>query len=382
MNSKKKPSIAYIITKLELGGAQKVCLSLFTDLQKNDHITWLISGTQGPLTEKVKKKSNVILLPSLQRECSWKTIGNECKTFFSLIKILKKLSSDHPDLIVHTHSTKAGYLGRWAGFFARIKKRVHTIHGFGFHEHQSRIGYGITYLLELITSLITTHYICVSTNDQNIGTRLLPWFSSKNSLIRAAVEDKKFVSATVSVNYNDKVFVFGTVSCFKEQKNLFDLLTAFEKVYTQHNYARLEIIGDGYLRSDIELWIKEKKLTNVITLHGWQEDVAHYMKQWHVFVMSSLWEGLPCAAVEARFLKLPVICYQVGGIQDLIISGKNGFLYEQKNIHGLVQGMSSLITDPILYKKLRLHPDDLSTFTCAHMIKRHSILYQSIAINK
>lgn len=378
MNSKKKPTVVYIITKLELGGAQKVCLSLFNKLQEHSHQTWLISGTQGPLIKKVKNLSNVILLESLQRECSLKTIGNECKTFFSLIKILKKLSSDHPDLIVHTHSTKAGYLGRWAAFFARVGKRIHTIHGFGFHEHQSLIGYGIAYLLELVTSLITTHYICVSTNDQNIGTRLLPWFSSKNSLIRAAIEDEKFVPATSSShNQRDGTFIFGTVSCFKEQKNLFDLLTAFEKVYQQHTHARLEIIGDGYLRESIQTWIRQKKLTEVVTLHGWQEDVAHYMKQWHVFVMSSLWEGLPCAAVEARFLKLPVICYQVGGIQDLITSGKNGFLCEQKNSDGLAQGMSSLITHPLLYQKLRLHPEDLSGFTCARMIKQHSALYQS-----
>jgi glycosyltransferase involved in cell wall biosynthesis len=383
MKKKGNVPIAYIITKLELGGAQKVCLSLFHELQKKEHPTWLISGTEGPLVQTVQHLPNVLLIPSLKRECSWRTLGNEFRTFFSLFKILRKLSLDNPNLVVHTHSTKAGYLGRWAAFFAGTPQRIHTIHGFGFHTYQSRLSYTIAYLLELFTSLITTHYVCVSTQDQATGNRLLPWFSQKNSLIRAAINDQKFFPAlSVAQSYEAQHFIFGTVSCFKKQKNLFDLLTAFEQVYRHHPRARLEIIGDGYLRPQIEAWIIEKRLEDIIVLHGWQNEVALYMKRWHVFVMSSLWEGLPCAAVEARFLKLPVLSYNVGGISDLIISGKNGFLYEPRNIQQLAEGMNSLITDKDLYQKLKVYTEDLSDFTRSAMILQHSLLYRYVATSE
>ncbi len=382
MLKKENVPVVYIVTKLELGGAQKVCLSLFQELKNKNHETWLISGTEGPLVAEVQNSPNVILLPLLKRECSFSNLKNDFKTFFLLIKELKKLKSEHSDIIVHTHSTKAGYLGRWAGFFAGIKQRFHTVHGFGFHPHQSKLGYAFAYILEFFTALITTHYVCVSTEDQKTGCRLLPGFSRKNTLIRAAIDDEKFHPARVAPLDKNAPFTFGTVSCFKKQKNLFDLLLAFKEVHRQYHHTRLEIIGDGSLRPEIEAWIALHNLEQVITLHGWQENVAPLMKQWHVFVMSSLWEGLPCAAVEARFLKLPVLAYNVGGISDLVLDGKNGFLYEPRKIQQLVHGMCALISDQTLYQKLKAYPEDLSAFTRSAMILQHSILYRYVTTSE
>ena len=379
MLKKENAPIIYIVTKLELGGAQKVCLSLFHELKNKNHETWLISGTEGPLVAEVKNNPNVILLPLLKRECSLSNLKNDFKTFFLLIKELKKLKSEHPTIIVHTHSTKAGYLGRWAGFFAGIKQRFHTVHGFGFHPHQSKLGYISAYIIELFTALVTTHYVCVSTEDQKTGCRLLPGFSRKNTLIRAAIDDEKFHPAQIAPLDKNVPFTFGTVSCFKKQKNLFDLLQAFKDVHRHYHHTRLEIIGDGSLRPEIETWIATHNLEQVITLHGWCDDVAPFMKQWHAFVMSSLWEGLPCAAVEARFLKLPVLAYNVGGMSDLVLDGKNGFLYEPRKVQQLVHGMCALISDKILYQKLKAYPEDLSAFTRNAMILQHSILYRYVA---
>ena len=109
---------------------------------------------------------------------------------------MKKLKKQHPHLIVHTHSTKAGIIGRWAAFFAGIKKRIHTIHGYGFHAHQNKILWVSIYLIEFITSLITTHYVCVSSEDVKTGIKLFPHFSGKHSIIRAAVDwDQFFIPA-------------------------------------------------------------------------------------------------------------------------------------------------------------------------------------------
>jgi glycosyltransferase involved in cell wall biosynthesis len=378
MLKKENVPVVYIVTKLELGGAQKVCLSLFQELKQKNHHTWLISGTEGSLVTTVQHNPNVILLPSLKRECSLSNLKSDSKTFFTLIKNLKLLKSKHPELIVHTHSTKAGYLGRWAAFFAGIPHRFHTVHGFGFHAHQSKLGYMAAYILEFFTTFITTHYVCVSTEDQKTGGKLLPGFSNKNTLIRAAIDDEKFHPAQLAPLDRNAPFIFGTVSCFKKQKNLFDLLLAFQEVHRQYHHTRLEIIGDGSLRPDIEAWIASYNLEHVITLHGWQDDVAPLMKRWHVFVMSSLWEGLPCAAVEARFLKLPVLAYNVGGMSDLVLDGKNGFLYEPRNVQQLVHGMCALISDTTLYLKLKAYPEDLSAFTRNAMILQHSILYRYV----
>lgn len=319
--------VLYIITKLELGGAQKVCLSLLKGLHNSGKNALLISGIEGSLVKDLINSPSVILLKNLKREISLSYFFQEIKNFFELINEIKKIKKKYPNLIVHTHSTKAGLIGRWAAFFAGIKKRIHTIHGFGFHPYQNKLVWFATYFLELITSLITTHYICVSSEDVKIGRKLFPKFEKKHSIIRAAIEWDKFYAASKIVpSINEKEqFIFGTVSCFKKQKNLFDLLKAFKKVNEKNKNCRLEIIGDGILRNSIEEWITQNNLDNYIILHGWQDNVAQFMINWNTFVLSSLWEGLPCAIIEARLLKLPVLAYDTGGIHDVILQGENGF---------------------------------------------------------
>jgi glycosyltransferase involved in cell wall biosynthesis len=389
-------AIIYIITKMELGGAQKVCLSLFNDLPKNSTITsYLITGSHGPLVKDITGNSHVIFLEQLTREVKCSTMLNELHVFFALIKHLRKLKKMHKRIIVHTHSTKAGLLGRWAAFFAGIKLRIHTVHGFGFNDFQPKIIWAIIYGLELITSFITTKFICVSQTDIDTGNRLFPSFVRKSCLIRAAVNFEQFDqplsmpnqsgnpifpahSELVEESNAKTPFIFGTIVCFKKQKNLFDLLQAFEHVAQKHPQARLEIIGDGLLRSKIETWITQHQLTHAIKLHGWQEHVAPIAMNWHAFVLTSLWEGLPCAVVEARLLKLPVISYKTGGIPEIIFDQVNGLLYEQKNWPELAHGMITLIENQHLYAQLSAYPDNLLPFRNQNMINQHAHLYQEL----
>lgn len=370
--------VVYIVTKLELGGAQKVCLSLFNGLAQQGNNSFLISGNQGPLVSHVAHNPHAILLSSMQREISFKNIYHELRTFWTLIKQLRTLKKSYPGLIVHTHSTKAGIMGRWAAFYAGIKKRIHTVHGFGFHQHQSRIAWSLIFVCEWITSFITSHYVCVSNADIATGKRLLPFFANNHSLIRAAVDWQQFKPAERTTLTSNTHFVFGTVSCFKKQKNLLDLFNAFAAVHTQVPHAKLEVIGDGSLRPELEAWIADHHLQETIILHGWQEQVAPFMLTWHAFVLSSLWEGLPCAVVEARLLQLPVISYDTGGIHEVITSGKNGVLCSPGNWQQLAQAMLSISTNKNLYNKFYLHQDDLTNFNDQVMINQHITLYRQL----
>ncbi len=389
MKQKNYIHVVYIITKLELGGAQKVCLELFNGLQNANISSHLISGAQGTLIDEVKQNDQVILLDNFKREFSFTAIFNELRCLWHLVTQLRNLKKIHPTILVHTHSTKAGIIGRWAAWFAGIKIRIHTIHGYGFHSHQSWLLWLPLYLIELITSSITTHYICVSSADVTIGTQLFPYFAHKHSLIRAAVDQQPFYTPARATSMDTETllstkstFTFGTISCFKPQKNLFDLLNAFALVHQNNSTTRLEIIGDGTQRKEIENWIAQHNLTEVITLHGWQTEVAPIMLTWDAFALSSLWEGLPCAIVEARLLKLPVICYDTGGIKDVIIHEQNGLLYKQKDWHELSQGMLALTTNKILYSQLRAYADNLDAFKNKHMINEHIALYTQLTTNQ
>jgi glycosyltransferase involved in cell wall biosynthesis len=375
-----KIHVLYIITKLELGGAQKVCLSLFHGLAP-DIETFLVSGSEGLLTTNIKDHEHVSLFPTFVRELSLKPSSwwREIKNFYLLTSHIRTLKKQYPNLIVHTHSTKAGILGRWAAFFAGVGYRVHTIHGFGFHENQNFVSWFAVYIPELMTSFITTHFICVSMADIEQGKQLFPRFARKHSLIRAAVDWQKFyIPATQAISFPKGNFIFGTVSCFKPQKNLFDLLQAFARVHYKNQKTYLELIGDGPQRPAIEAWIQENHLSDFVTLHGWQEKVTPIMKHWHAFVMSSLWEGLPCAVVEARLLKLPVISYNTGGIHEVVINGYNGFLYQQKRWESLADGMLNVASHDWLYTQFQQYPDHLEAFQNEAMITQHKTLYEQL----
>lgn len=375
---KREPHILYIITKLELGGAQKVCLNLFKKL-RSEISTSLISGNQGTLVKTLDDHSDVYLLSSLKREISFSSVFNEINNFYKLIKLIKKIHTQHPKLIVHTHSTKAGLLGRWAAFFAGVPIRVHTVHGFAFHDHQPKIIWLMIYFLELITSFITTHFIVVSSHDAKLGIKLFPHFYKKHSIIRAAVDEQRFIPAQKSSFSSNTIFTFGTIACFKKQKNIIDLLKAFERVHAKNPTTRLEIIGDGHLRSEIETWIQNHKLSHAIVLHGWQANVTPFLYSWHTFVLSSLWEGLPCAIIEARMAKLPVVCYNTGGIHDVIFNYENGILCRQKEWKTLAAAMLTISKDASLYASLKNFNDNLEEYTLQSMVQQHKLLYKTFS---
>lgn len=382
-------TVLYIVTKLELGGAQKVCLALMEGASENGFKIGLISGSQGVLVSQIPKAEYVFLLDDFKRETGFKFVMKEFKAFFKILKIIRKLKNKHQNLVIHTHSTKAGIIGRWAAFFAGIKVKIHTIHGFGFNDYQSRLKWCIIFFIEYLTSLITTHFVCVSEKDREFGVRKFPKFGQKSSIIRAAVEWNKFYTPAVR-NENmfclhDDYFIIGTISCFKPQKNLFDLLNAFKFLYDsldEYNKSRvrLQIIGDGVLRNDIEQWIRKNNLSEKIDLLGWHEDVSLFMKNWKVFVLSSLWEGLPISVIEARMCKLPVVAYDVGGIFEVIFNGKNGFLIPPKCVMKLVECLKILIENKEYCEKMASYKDELNDFKDSVMIEKHIQLYQRLLI--
>ncbi len=368
------PPVLHILTKLELGGAQKVCLSLVEGLQKQGGMSALVSGSEGALVPKAKTLQNVRLLDSFK----WAIGPADLPAFISLLRHIRALKKKHPNIIVHTHSTKAGMLGRWAALFAGVRTRVHTIHGYGFNDTQGWLRWLCTYLLELITLPITTHYVCVSERDRKTGIRLFPWFARKSTVIRASAS---FSAATRKTTKSNTI-IFGSIACFKPGKNILDMIEAFAWVCSNWQGAlpKLEIIGDGVQREVIEAAIAGYGLQGQVVLHGWQDDVTQFLHSWDVFVLSSLHEGLPCSVVEARMAQLPVVAYDVGGIREVITSGTNGYLVAPKNWQELAHKMHSLGRDTSHRSLLAAHRDDLRAFEPAAMVAAHIKLYKTLAL--
>ena len=386
----KKKGVLHIITKLDLGGAQKSCLALIAELQKNapDFEIYLISGTKGELVPEAKKLNHVFLLDNLIWEISPQNLLLEIRNFFQIFKIMRTLKiKHHGHLIVHTHTIKAGTIGRWCAFFAGIKIRIHTFHGFGFNIYQNKLIWLIFYLTELVNSLITSHFICVSSLDQKTGSEILPFFKTKSSLIRAATLYKnmhdqnildnpaKTISSPFLTNLktDQPTYKIGTIASLKTGKNLFDLLKAFKFACKQTCNLQLEIIGDGPLRPALEAYLNQHNLQTQVILLGWQTEPQIYTKNWQAFLFTSLWEGLPCAVIEMLEQQIPVLSYQVGGISDLISANQ---LYYSGKWPELARAMLNLklARDHHLPSNKPNQPDH--TFYIPKMTLDHILIYR------
>ncbi|MCL2485757.1 MAG: glycosyltransferase family 4 protein [Endomicrobia bacterium] len=333
--------VCYIITKLELGGAQKLALYTAEHLDKTKFGNFIITGKGGILDKEASEKFRLLQLDSFVREVS---PVKDLKALFQIYKILKR---EKPD-VVHTHSSKAGILGRIAAKLAGIKTIIHTIHGYGFNETQKWYVKYVYVYIEKFCNLITDKLIAVSKEDIKKGLRYKLAKEIKFILIRAGIDTEFYKNYTPDVNFREsmirhcgqrvaqarhcgldpqsqKSFIVSTIGPFKPQKNLKDFIKAAGMVADKIDNVFFLIAGDGEQRPELESLIASLNLKDKVILLGWRKDIADILYASDIFVMTSLWEGLPCTILEAMCCSKPVIANAVDGVQEIIEEGKTGF---------------------------------------------------------
>ena len=324
--------ICYIITKLELGGAQKVVLYTAQHLDKAKFESFIISGKGGILDKEASEKSKLLLINSLVREVS---PFKDLETLYEIYRILKR---EKPD-IVHTHSSKAGILGRIAAKLAGVKTIIHTIHGYGFNETQSWYVKYLYVYIEKFCAFITDKLIAVSKEDIKKGLHYKIAEESKFTLIRAGIDTEFYKNYTLDINFKKSViagdaanpgaiqkpFLITTIGPFKPQKNLKDFIKSAEIVFQKTDNAYFIIVGDGEQRKELEELVSRLNLKDKVIFLGWRKDIADILYASDIFVMTSLWEGLPCTILEAMCCSKPIIANAVDGVKEIIEENKTGF---------------------------------------------------------
>jgi len=210
-----KIKVVHIITKLELGGAQENTIFTVKHLDRGSYEPVLISGTEGILVEEARTLEGVSihLIPELVREIR---PLKDVRALLKMRSILRKLQQEvtresagmPPHIIVHTHSSKAGILGRWAARLAGIKLTVHSVHGFSFNDFQPSLVRAFYICLERITARITTCFIAVSDANREEGIQSGIFTDNNVSLIRSGIDIGRF-----QVSMNDSILV-GSLQTF------------------------------------------------------------------------------------------------------------------------------------------------------------------------
>ncbi|MBN2482700.1 MAG: glycosyltransferase family 4 protein [Candidatus Omnitrophica bacterium] len=328
-NPEKK--ILFIITHLKLGGAQKHLFSLIDHCLASGYTVHLITGRDGFFLQKLIKfpQLKVICIPALVRHIN---LFNDIASFFTIYFYIKK----HTFSLVHTHSPKGSFLGRWAAYASGVKNIVYTVHGWPFHYPMNILTYGFYAFLERISARITRKIIIVSSADLNTALQKKIAPPEKMELIHCGVHveycEKIYRHRSPPLKNNPMII---TVSALKPQKGLMHFLSMAAYVTETFKNAQFYIIGEGPLRKQLEKRIKNLGLKENVHLIDWHEDLSFFYTHASLFVLSSLWEGLPMALIEAVLSGIPVLVSDTQGIHDIVSQNEQGRIVRLDSLDSL-----------------------------------------------
>jgi glycosyltransferase involved in cell wall biosynthesis len=349
----RKINILYVITKLELGGAQKQLLSIVRHLDKEKFNPYLITASHGLLVEEASRIEGLTLIRCGFLERPIHPL-KDILAFFFIYGFIKNNGID----VVHTHSSKAGILGRLAARVAGARLIIHTVHGWSFHNYQARPFYYLYLLLERLCASFSSAIIVVSRFDQKLAESLSIGRREQYRLIRYAVESARSRPAGCPGKLNgefclsgDGPFV-GMVSCFKPQKAPVDFIKLAGALKDDFPDVRFILVGDGILRDKVVSLVNKLGLKGRVILTGWRRDVPEILSCLDVFVLTSLWEGLPIVVLEALAAGVPVLATDTGGIREIVSEGVNGYLVKPHDIYGMQKRLRELLSRPSLRAEL------------------------------
>ena len=263
--------------------------------------------------------------------------------------------------LVHTHSAKAGGLGRMAARRAGVPGIVHTFHGFPFHEFQSPVRRRTLVDIERRLGRITDYFMAAGTMVAAEAVRLrvappdrIRAFATVpigEGIVPVTEASRRAARSRLGIPQDAKVV--GTVARLDDQKSPRDMVAAIAALRRSDVY--MVWVGDGELRPETERLIARHGLAERFLLLGHRTDVPELLPAFDVFAMSSLYEGLPCAIVEAMACGLPVVATAVNSVPEIVIAGKTGLLARPADPASLGRALGYVLE----------HPDEAASMAAA-----------------
>jgi len=386
--------ICHVITKPELGGAQLSTLNLISHLPKDDYQVSIITSPNGILKYEFKNLKNVTTYFSyfLIRPL------NPIVDILALIHIFNIYMSKRFK-IIHTHSSKAGIIGRWAALLCNITRClsqvtshksqvIHTVHGWSFNDYQPLLVKRFYIFLEKLTAAFTAKIICVSKRDIETGLRYKIAPREKFVLIKYGIplyqfKDSKYGRAEkkreLGINNDDPVI--GMISCLKPQKSPLDYIKACIDIHKSIPGVNFLLIGDGALKRKCRSELNKSPLNGRFIFTGWRRDISEILDIIDIVVLTSKWEGLSIAIIEALSKGKPIVATDAGGVRELVEDGVTGYITRPGKYKDTADRVLSMLKDRGSFLKMREQAsgsidDSFDIKAMAHNVDN---LYRSLA---
>ncbi len=380
----RKTKIVHLITLLELGGAQGNTIYTAENLNPDKYETYLWSGRGAYWDNDVGRRwaagGRIKFFDRLKRSIHplydvW--------VIYDLVRAFKETKPQ----ILHTHSSKAGIVGRIAARIAGVPRVIHTYHGFGFNKHQKFWTRLVFITLERFCAPFSHKLIFVSEANREEARALKIGKDSQYELIRSGIPLQQLINkaAISSVEKGKRSLgissgpVLTTIGAFKPQKNLTDFLKVAKEVLASVPTAHFLIVGDGEQRLALSRQCADNKLEEQVTFLGWRQDVPALLAITDIFVLTSLWEGLPRALVEAMALGIPSVCYDTDGVRDILSKG-GGYMVPQYAWKESSQKIVQILQDETLRQTLSVRAKAIidRDFDIDYMVKQLDDLYEKV----
>jgi len=351
--------IVHIITRLIIGGAQENTLLSCEGQHRLGHEVTLLTGPplgpEGSLMYRAEQAGyRVEVIDEMRRALQ---PHKDYVSYHALIERLKQLKPD----VVHTHSSKAGVIGRWAAHRADVPMIVHTIHGLAFTASTRRVVNSFYKFCERHTAPITDKIVCVADamRDQSLEAHI--GVSDQYVTVYSGMETASFVNPPVpretvrdSWNIRDDDVIVGTIARLFHLKGHEDLLDIAPELCAKHPQVRFLWVGDGLLRGAFEDRIAAMNLKDRFILTGLvkPDKIPQLVNAMDILAHPSRREGLARALPQGSLAGIPTITYDIDGAKEGVIDGVTGFVHPPFKKKAFAESISKLVEDAAMRKRM------------------------------
>jgi glycosyltransferase involved in cell wall biosynthesis len=376
-----------IIGRLNVGGPAIHTVLLTHLLDKDKYPTHLVTGVEGPTEGSMRylaeeRGVETLIIPEMGREISWK---DDIVALWKLMVLMRREKQD----IIHTHTAKAGTLGRIAALialFGRRKRLYHTFHGHIFHSYFSPLKTKVFMVIERLLGRYSDRLIAVSENTKQelVAYKIAP--EPKISVIPLGLDLDPFAACErfrgelrKELGFDEDTILIGLVARLVPVKGICYFLEAVQCIAERNPRVRVVIVGDGELRQDLESQAQALGLTEVARFIGYRKDLARIYADLDIVALSSLNEGLPVSIIEAMSSGCVVVSTAVGGVPNLITEGETGFLAPPRNSVAYAQALQKALDAPECWAEIgkRARASALSRFHISRLVADIENLYDA-----
>jgi glycosyltransferase involved in cell wall biosynthesis len=350
-----------VIARLNMGGPALHVAYLSAGLKERGYDTTLVAGSLAVGEESMAGVAEELGVPivtvrDLHREIS---PLRDLRAVYHLAAVIRELRPQ----ILHTHTAKAGTIGRLAAMLAGGAAPpivVHTFHGHVLRGYFGPLRSNLFRLLERFLAARTTALVAVSpeVRDDLVELGVAP--PEKFTVVRLGIELEERVGSLDGRGRETRRllgiasgrFVVGWIGRMTAVKRTEDVLLAMRRLRDRGVDAMLCMVGDGPDRDDVERRALELGIVRDSLFLGYQEDVAPFYAAFDALILPSANEGTPVSAIEALAGGRPVVATQVGGVPDVVRDGVDGFLVEPGDVDAMAERLARLAADPDLRRRM------------------------------